>query len=119
RVEGGTCRRRGAPCGGGDLRARGARLPRVRPGGGGVKSVVTLAIPCRTDEPALGRTLSAAVESWRRAPESRDHALDVLVCLNGPGGDGPRSELAAFARAAGVGLTQVDVDRLDRPAASP
>jgi len=84
-----------------------------------VRAVVTLAVPCRTDEPALGRTLSAAVESWRRAAESADHALDVLVCLNGPGGDGPRSELAAFARAAGVGLTQVDVDRLDRPAASP
>jgi hypothetical protein len=81
--------------------------------------IVTLAVPCRTDEPALGRTLAAAMESWRRTPESTDHALDVLVCLNGADGDGPRAALETFARAAGVPLAEVDVDRAELSALPP
>jgi hypothetical protein len=80
--------------------------------------LVTLAIPCRTDEPALGRTLSAAAASWARAPESATHALEVLVCLNGGGGDRPRAALRAFAADAGVPLGEVDVDQ-PRPADLP
>ena len=82
-------------------------------------AALTLAVPCRTDEPALGRTLAAALESWRRAPESADHTLDVLVCLNGTGGDGPRAELRTFAGAGGVPLAEVDVDRADPFALPP
>jgi hypothetical protein len=75
-----------------------------------VSGLVTLAIPCRTDEPALGRTLAAAEASWTRAPESATHALEVLVCLNGPGGARARADLHAFAAAAGTEVVEVDAD---------
>jgi hypothetical protein len=71
----------------------------------------TLAIPCRADEPALGRTLAAAVASWRRSPEARGRGLDVLVCLNGRDGERPRADLAAFAAAEGIPLHEVTVDQ--------
>src|SRR4029450_1987442 len=44
-----------------DLRARRPRMPE-RPGV--TTRLVTLAVPCRTDEPALGRTLAEAWASW-------------------------------------------------------
>lgn len=43
-------------------------------------TALTLAIPCRTDEPALGRTLD---EVWARAADA-GVAVATLVCLNGP-----------------------------------
>jgi hypothetical protein len=80
--------------------------------------VVTLAVPCRTDEPALGRTLAAARDSWRatsRAPTSR---LEALVCLNGDAPAAPALEqLRAFAGALGVLPREVDLDAA--PARSP
>src|SRR5438046_3046320 len=89
-----------------DLRPRGARLPHLR-SGRLVSELVTLAVPCRSDEPALGRTLAAALASWRRAPASATHRLEVLVCLNGADGPCPRADLLAFARAAGAPLAQI------------
>jgi hypothetical protein len=77
----------------------------------------TLAIPCRADEPALGRTLAAAVASWRRAPEASARRLEVLVCLNGREGTRPRADLAAFAAAEGLVLHEIDVDQAWPPAA--
>jgi hypothetical protein len=74
-----------------------------------------LAIPCRTDEPALGRTLAAAWRSWEAAAVPR---LEVLVCLNGRAGGRPLDDLRAFARAARAPLHEVDVDR-DPGAARP
>jgi len=76
---------------------------------------VTLAVPCRTDEPALGHTLAAARASWARAPYA-DQPLEVLVCLNGPGGAAPRADLRAFAATAGVPLVEVDADARGEPA---
>src|SRR5437870_4558414 len=49
-----------------DLRPRGARLPHLR-SGRLVSELVTLAVPCRSDEPALGRTLAAALASPQAA----------------------------------------------------
>jgi hypothetical protein len=72
--------------------------------------LVTLAVPCRTDEPAVARTLTEALASWRRTRSARTAALEVLVCLNGAGGDRTRAELAALAHAAGTELVVVDVD---------
>jgi len=73
---------------------------------------VTLAVPCRTDEPSLGHTLAAALASWELAPESRVHPLELLVCLNGPGeGAGARAAVARVAEAAAVPLVEVDADR--------
>jgi hypothetical protein len=80
--------------------------------------LVTLAIPCRTDEPALGRTLAAAAASWRLAPAFADHGLEVLVCLNGGDGDQPRADLRAFAASTGAPLVELDVDQA-RPAVLP
>ncbi len=72
---------------------------------------VTIAVPCRRDEPALGRTLAAAAESWRRAHGAAGAALEVLIALNGGGGDAPLRDAHAFAARAGVPLVEVDVDR--------
>ncbi len=72
--------------------------------------LVTLAIPCRRDEPGLGRTLAAAAASWRRAPASVTNALEVLVCLNGAGGTIPRDDARAFAASQSAPFAEVDVD---------
>jgi hypothetical protein len=72
-------------------------------------ALVSLAVPCRTDEPALGRTLDTALASWRRAPQAVRAGLEVLVCLNGADAPGPHAALAEFAAAAGAQL-----DRLQR-----
>jgi hypothetical protein len=68
-----------------------------------VTDVVTLAVPCRTDEPDLARTLTAALASWRAGPAATAR-LEVLVCVNGPGaGRSPAlQQLAAVAAAAGL-----------------
>jgi len=71
---------------------------------------VTLAIPCRTDEPALGRTLVAAADGWRRVSGPAARALEVLVCLNGGDGAGPLRDLRHFAERGGVPLAEVDLD---------
>jgi hypothetical protein len=72
---------------------------------------VTLAVPCRTDEPALGRTLAAAWAAWQAAPQSRRGALEVLVCLNGQAPSRPAvEELRSLARLLGVALREVDLD---------
>ncbi|HUE30369.1 MAG TPA: glycosyltransferase family A protein [Verrucomicrobiae bacterium] len=81
--------------------------------------LVTLAVPCRSDEPALGRTLAAALASWGQAPASATHGLEVMVCLNGAEGPRPRADLLAFAREASVPLAEVDLDRADGAAPAP
>ena len=84
-----------------------------------MSELVTLAVPCRSDEPALGRTLAAALASWRRAPASATHGLEVLVCLNGADGPRPRADLLAFARDAGAPLAEIDLERGDGAASAP
>ena len=81
--------------------------------------LVTLAIPCRADEPALGRTLAAAAASWARAPESATHALEVLVCVNGRDGARPRADVRAFAASAGTDAVELDVDAAHPPPLPP
>jgi hypothetical protein len=72
---------------------------------------VTLAVPCRTDEPALERTLDAAWVSWQAAAQAATHALEVLVCLNGSaGGSRALTDLRAFAAARGVALAELPAD---------
>jgi len=76
---------------------------------------VTLGIPCRTDEPALGRTLDAAWSDLRTAAGT----TETLVCLNGrAAGRSPAArDLDAFARRVGARLVMHDVDREpERPA---
>ena len=69
---------------------------------------VTLAIPCRTDEPALGRTLESA---WAGAADA-GVTVTTLVCLNGRGPDDcpARRDLEACARRSGRVLHAIDVD---------
>jgi len=81
---------------------------------------VTLAVPCRTDEPALGRTLNAAWASWQAAAQSATHALEVLVCLNGASGESRAlADLRAFAVARGVRLAEVQADARAEPTDAP
>jgi len=72
---------------------------------------VTLAVPCRTDEPALGRTLGAAWTSWRAAPRERQGDIELLVCLNGDTpGRAALEQLHTFAHSLGAVPQQVDLD---------
>jgi len=80
--------------------------------------LVTLAVPCRTDEPSLGRTLDTALASWRRAPQAARAGLEVLVCLNGAEAPGPNAALERFAAAVGARLATQAADAA-REAASP
>src|SRR5262249_55440188 len=73
--------------------------------------VVTLAVPCRTDEPALDRTLAAALASWWQAPQAARSRLEILVCLNGPASSAPEIALEECARGAGAATTWVDADQ--------
>jgi len=70
---------------------------------------VTLGIPCRTDEPALGRTLDAAWPDLRNAAAT----TETLVCLNGRDAESSPAarDLDAFARRVGAHLAVYDVDR--------
>ena len=68
------------------------------------EALVGLAVPCRTDEPSLGRTLETALASWRCAPQAARAGLEVVVCLNGTDAPGPRAALADFARRAQASL---------------
>jgi len=65
---------------------------------------VTLAVPCRTDEPALGQTLAGFWDAWRSTPSTAARALECVVCVNGPGApDAPvLGQLRAFAASVGV-----------------
>jgi hypothetical protein len=89
------------------------RRLRSAPGDGALSDggLITVAVPCRADEPGLGRTLAGVLASWQRSPEAATHRLEVLVCLNGRDGVRPRADLAAFARAASVPLHEVNVDQ--------
>lgn len=76
-------------------------------------SVVTLAIPCRTDEPELGHTLAAAWASWQAARQAGEaRALELLVCLNGRAAERSPAlrDLETFVRTAGGRLASVDAD---------
>jgi len=79
--------------------------------------VVTLAVPCRTDEPALARTLAAALAAWRRA--ARPEALEVLVCVNGAEPAPAVDAVRAFAAAAGARAAVIDLDAAGAPAPPP
>jgi hypothetical protein len=68
------------------------------------EALVGLAVPCRTDEPSLGRTLETALASWRHAPQASRAGLEVVVCLNGTDAPGPRAALVDFARQAQASL---------------
>jgi hypothetical protein len=74
---------------------------------------LTLAIPCRADEPELGRTLAAALQSWRAARVGVP--LEVLVCLNGrePERAPAFAALEDFAAQQGIPLGRVDGDDVD------
>lgn len=82
------------------------------------RAAVTLAVPCRTDEPALGRTLDLAWASWCAGPAATN-VLEVIVCLNGdPGGQG-LGDVREFARRRGVEAQVVDADGAALPAWPP
>jgi glycosyltransferase involved in cell wall biosynthesis len=71
--------------------------------------VLTVAVPCRTDEPELGRTLAAA---WADVAASAAGPVETLVCLNGADAAGSRAlaDARAVAASAGVPVDVLDVD---------
>ncbi len=77
---------------------------------------ITVAVPCRSDEPGLSRTLEAlAIAS--EVLEERGHEVVFSVCVNGPAGPA-HAAAHAFAAATGLGRTSVfDLDEADKAAA--
>jgi hypothetical protein len=72
--------------------------------------LVTLAVPCRTDEPDLGRALGRALASWRATTQAHDHRLEILVCLNGPAREAPSNTLRSFAAVVAAPLAEINLD---------
>jgi len=71
---------------------------------------VALAVPCRTDEPVLARTLEHAWASWQQGPAAT-RSLVLVVCLNGEPGDGAAlRDLRAFAAARRAEASVIDAD---------
>jgi len=71
----------------------------------GRAAAITVAVPCRSDEPALGRTLAALVASVPSL-EERGHEVCFAICVNGP--TGPAHGAAGeFAAGPGAGRTQI------------
>jgi len=68
--------------------------------------LVTLAVPCRADEPALGRALALAWQSWRRAPGPTRRPLEVVICLNGEDPRQPLADVREFASTLGAPLVE-------------
>ena len=72
--------------------------------------ILTLAVPCRTDEPSLARTLAVA----RAAVDGlgQGQPIELLVCINGPNGAASAAlrDVRTFARDAGAPLTERSVD---------
>lgn len=82
------------------------------------RSAVTLAVPCKSDEPSVARTLEAL---WMcaRLLEKRGHAVRFSVCVNGMRGSAALEQVERFARtASGAGRTDVLVtERADKATA--
>lgn len=77
---------------------------------------MTIAVPCRTDEPALAPTVRAALAGLV-GPEDRGlAAVEVLVCVNGPGAAHAPvlGDLQRLAAEIGVPVATVDLDRRER-----
>jgi hypothetical protein len=68
--------------------------------------LVTLAVPCRADEPALGRALTLAWQSWRRMAGASGRTLEVVVCLNGDRPRQPLADVREFAAALDAPLVE-------------
>lgn len=91
-------------------------VDRREPGGdcGGTPrdDLLTLAVPCRTDEPALRRTLDVALADLAAAPRAAAAAVEVVVCLNGPAAARSPAwdDVVALAARHGVEAAAVDAD---------
>lgn len=77
---------------------------------------ITIAVPCRSDEPGLSRTLETLAEA-ARSLEERGHEVSFAVCVNGP--NGPAHGAAeAFRAGSGRGRMSVfDLEKADKAAA--
>jgi hypothetical protein len=76
-----------------------------------------VAIPCRTDEPALGATLAAVWRDWSERADGAAAGLDVFVCLNGadPPDGGAAADVARFRAAHATQPVHVHVLRSAPP----
>jgi len=72
--------------------------------------VLTLAVPCRTDEPALARTLAVAQAAVEGLGQGKP--LELLVCINGadPAASAALGDVRVFARDARAPFAEVAVD---------
>ncbi|TMA54764.1 MAG: glycosyltransferase family 2 protein [Deltaproteobacteria bacterium] len=75
-------------------------------------AILTLAVPCRTDEPALARTLAVAHAAVGGLGLGLGQAVDLLVCINGSDAASSAAlrDVRTFAREARAPLAEVAVD---------
>lgn len=83
---------------------------------------VTVAIPCRADEPSLGLVIDEVLANCRRARFLDAAQLEVLVCINGAERQmacAPLRALRDRCQAHGVPLSEMWVDGEPPPAPAP
>ena len=83
---------------------------------------MTVAIPCRADEPGLGLAMTEVLSNCRRAAFSEASAIELLVCINGVSASAdcvPRAAVREFCRVHGIPLAEVHVDNAPWPTAAP
>jgi hypothetical protein len=83
---------------------------------------VTVAIPCRADEPNLGPVVDEVLSNCRRAAFSEASTIELLVCINGVSPSGecvPLSEVRERCAVLGIPLTEIPVDGAPWPTAAP
>lgn len=82
----------------------------------GRAAAITIAVPCRADEPALSRTLDALAEAARPL-EERGHEVSFAVCVNGSAGPA-HSAAESFRAGPGRGrMSLFDLEKADKAAA--
>lgn len=78
----------------------------AHPLGSSLPGALTVAVLCRADEPALGRTL-ASLERAARSVAAAGRAVRWAICVNGPAGGAALGDALAFARRLGDAPVQV------------
>jgi len=83
---------------------------------------VTVAIPCRADEPGLGFVVDEVLSSCRGAAFGEASAVELLVCINGvrPTGEcAPLTALRTRLAAHAIPLSEVSVESAGWPQPTP
>ena len=87
-----------------------------------IEKTLSLAIPCRADEPGLGSTLDSLLAACRSPELPSACPREILVCLNGVSVGRPSPPLAAvreFCTRHAVSLDEIDLSSAQERSPTP